>query len=593
MANESSQISTTSSQALSNFLAWLASHNCPTPGLNLQWTPERGVGVYAAQDLDLIDDAPVARIPSDLLLGASKVRALANGRSQPARRLRACLDAIALDPEIVLDERLTIVVFLIWARFCEGGAEGNVDEGVEEGGDVIPATFWQPYVKILPGSVTTPLFFPAAARVLLCGTGLDVAAGSKARKLHGEHARLEAHLRLLEPPTETTTPPLVGLVELRWADGVYWSRVISFRSSASFADPAAPAATDADDCHLVPFVDFCNHSCSPRLRWHMPDAGGCIELRAVGDGPVAAGEEMFISYGAKPNAELLFMHGFVMPANANDYVAFPAPFLEAQVEGDEEDGEDEVEEEGATPAEREEREARRRRRGAALLAIKDKLTFLSALSLRPMVEIHAPRPNDPLLADDPSRGILDDSSLLVMFAAVLTAEDGFGRTDNGSAEVPEFGLGGEPIYPLTPDTFRRLVDALPHREIVLLRVWSVLLELAGYRLYELASSEGPNTGDDGEGGDDGPEEAADGVDNPDATAKGESSAKEAGPESGADLEEKEESPEVRQVRAFRKIQFNLLAAASEELGSLQESYAQLPVVVAYLNAASEVVDAVQ
>jgi hypothetical protein len=54
---------------------------------------------------------------------------------------------------------------------------------------------------------------------------------------------------------------------------------------------------EGDDCRLVPFIDFANHSFTPQLRWHIEKS--VIQLRVTEYGAsteIAQGEELNISY---------------------------------------------------------------------------------------------------------------------------------------------------------------------------------------------------------------------------------------------------------------------------------------------------------
>lgn len=77
---------------------------------------------------------------------------------------------------------------------------------------------------------------------------------------------------------------------------------------------------------IVPGIDFCNHGVRPTATWEV-DATGLttgipfsMYLLSVGEVPIHSGEEILISYGNKGNEELLYLYGFVMEDNPDDYL---------------------------------------------------------------------------------------------------------------------------------------------------------------------------------------------------------------------------------------------------------------------------------
>lgn len=61
---------------------------------------------------------------------------------------------------------------------------------------------------------------------------------------------------------------------------------------------------------------LCNHTLWPHVVRYSRLRGGCLHLPVARS--VAAGEEVFVSYGAKSNAELLLFYGFALSGNPYD-----------------------------------------------------------------------------------------------------------------------------------------------------------------------------------------------------------------------------------------------------------------------------------
>lgn len=119
---------------------------------------------------------------------------------------------------------------------------------------------------------------------------------------------------------------LVGKeVELRvfvWAVGIVQSR--GFRvdcageiMAAAGRGTSGTATRDKGVFALLPGLDFLNHSVVCKTKFRLDADADCYEITS-GFG-WERGEEVFISYGAKPNTDLLFFYGFVegnSPADA-------------------------------------------------------------------------------------------------------------------------------------------------------------------------------------------------------------------------------------------------------------------------------------
>lgn len=68
---------------------------------------------------------------------------------------------------------------------------------------------------------------------------------------------------------------------------------------------------------LLPLGLLMNHSLTPHVtRFSTFDEDGVLRLRTCRD--IAAGEEVFLSYGRLPNADLLTFYGFALPDNPYD-----------------------------------------------------------------------------------------------------------------------------------------------------------------------------------------------------------------------------------------------------------------------------------
>ncbi|KAG6541281.1 hypothetical protein Mapa_017332 [Marchantia paleacea] len=87
---------------------------------------------------------------------------------------------------------------------------------------------------------------------------------------------------------------------------------------------------------LVPGIDFCNHAVRGVARWEVDGSDGSITgipnsmYLITGPKSISPNTEITICYGNKSNEELLYLYGFVLDNNPDDYlmVHFPIQALE-------------------------------------------------------------------------------------------------------------------------------------------------------------------------------------------------------------------------------------------------------------------------
>ncbi|KAJ3036117.1 hypothetical protein HK097_003924, partial [Rhizophlyctis rosea] len=441
---------------LDAFSTWLHANNCIYPHIQFNHSEEgHGIGIFAATSTTLDPNDLLASVPTSLCLNASRVLALGKASLSPEAKvlhhalaqIRVLLESDSPTSSMSQStwERTVMVIFLVFARIM---APGISNPGA---GTALDLSFWIPYINILPETLSTPLTYPdnSPEHALFPHTGLEHAVTGKLAKLQREFA---SYLPFLTPISQTIPFSL-----FQWADGIFWSRVISFHSltdipttpypptpedeNLTLVNPSTnptpfPTTTPSDDLHLVPLIDFCNHSFYPQMRWNISTPSPSpsptltitsstqtptIELRATtyitpttpsGTQQITRGQELFITYGTKPNLELVFMHGFAVEDNPYDTVQLRAPFVEEQMESS-----------GVEVAE----------------IIRDKVAFMQKLGLRPFVEV-LNRQGDGAKegGEDVAGGVLGRNSLVTMLVCVLTQEDGFGRVGED-----EFVIGGE------------------------------------------------------------------------------------------------------------------------------------------------------
>ncbi|XP_037458013.1 uncharacterized protein LOC119329119 [Triticum dicoccoides] len=84
---------------------------------------------------------------------------------------------------------------------------------------------------------------------------------------------------------------------------------------------------------LVPGIDFCNHNVKALATWEVDSVGNLTGIPAsmylmlvqAGKSSVETGTEIYINYGNKGNEELLYLYGFVVDNNPDDYLMVHYP----------------------------------------------------------------------------------------------------------------------------------------------------------------------------------------------------------------------------------------------------------------------------
>ncbi|XP_049931911.1 uncharacterized protein LOC116248146 isoform X2 [Nymphaea colorata] len=235
---------------------------------------------------------------------------------------------------------------------------------------------WKPYLEALPSSFGTPLWFTEDELVELKGTTLHKASilqKKKLQELFDEKVKpLAEELLCLYEDKES----VIHFEDFLWANSIFWTRALNIPLPHSFVFPKvvtkqlsislslekhsedmnAPmckdSAVDGDETEdlkvtsseinpenvwvegLVPGIDFCNHGSEAGALWEVDASGGVtgipfsMYLLSTCGQKVPAQKEILISYGNKGNEELLYLYGFIIEKNPDDYLMVHYP-LEA------------------------------------------------------------------------------------------------------------------------------------------------------------------------------------------------------------------------------------------------------------------------
>ncbi|KAF9565805.1 hypothetical protein EC968_004029 [Mortierella alpina] len=344
---------------LSQFYKWSKAN-----GLQSRLVPKessgKGIGLFLKTAQDNTQDhsqvngesgyqGELAFIPASLILSRSRILKLDRDC------LQTTFKAIGLQN---ISERLALVLFILYERLllqqkhCAPASSASAAASTSTA-SLPDGISYADYIAVLPDVRTPVTLDPDTARGYLAGTLLLDSVCAKRKKLESEYELLSGNMGVFEHwPVHPTLDNFV------WADATFWSRVLSFGSQWGKEMPALQQdhndqaqaqiqdqdqtgqAEDAlnvnDDLHMVPFLDFANHAAEPNIRWQV-DADGLRVwgLESLADpslqneqNPGSTDHEVFLSYGNKPNTELLFLYGFTLPDNPTQFLTLALPLDE-------------------------------------------------------------------------------------------------------------------------------------------------------------------------------------------------------------------------------------------------------------------------
>ncbi|KAF9917915.1 hypothetical protein BX616_010861 [Lobosporangium transversale] len=277
-------------------------------------------------------------VPHDLIISRSRVLKL------PCLALKRTFAVLSTD---LLTERLVILLFLLYQRLLLDHGVCVLEEPLPTFDNTTPtnaenfsaASLFEPYIAMLPDVCTPVTLDPDLVRGYLAGTLLLDSVCAKRSKLEAEFELLSGNLGVFDH--WAIRPSLDNFI---WADAIFWSRVLSFQTqwdSDKSTDDGLASKPDhqTDDLHMVPFLDFANHATYPNIRWQVDPDGLRVwakesllkDLDSVENDEnrtKSKRREVFLSYGNKPNVELLFLYGFTLHDNPTKTITLAMPMDE-------------------------------------------------------------------------------------------------------------------------------------------------------------------------------------------------------------------------------------------------------------------------
>ncbi|KAH8488581.1 hypothetical protein Peur_059752 [Populus x canadensis] len=327
---------------LERFLQWLQVNKVELRGCNIKYCGQnKGFGVFSSND---VSDGVLLVVPLDLAI--TPMRVLQDPLIGPECR--------SMFEEGEVDDRFLMILFLMLERLRNNSS-------------------WKPYLDMLPKTFGNTLWFTDDELLELKGTTLYRATELQRKKLlslyEDKVKGLVQKLLILDGDLESE----VCFEDFLWANSVFWTRALNIPlprsyvfpqvqedqdsqsslnidSGVSHSDISAGDLTERKDEErskvpgvdgqfnetvwvegLVPGIDFCNHDLKAVATWEVDGTGmttgvpHSMYLLSAEKTPFQMEKEITISYGNKGNEELLYLYGFVIDNNPDEYLMVHYP----------------------------------------------------------------------------------------------------------------------------------------------------------------------------------------------------------------------------------------------------------------------------
>ncbi|KAJ4956721.1 hypothetical protein NE237_013504 [Protea cynaroides] len=317
------------------FLQWLQANRVELRGCKIKCCgPSKGFGIFSSND---VGEEILLVVPLDLAI--TPMRVLQDPSLGPKCR--------AMFEEGEVDDRFLMILFLTVERLRKNSS-------------------WKPYLDMLPTTFGNPLWFTDDELQELKGTTLYRATELQKKELQSLYDNkvkdLVKELLLLDGDSESE----VQFGDFLWANSIFWTRALNIPCPRAYVFPQMPE--EQENCcsiemqvqeraekscgveektaeatspspqgetvwveGLVPGIDFCNHDLKPAATWEVDGMGlvtgvpSSMYLLSADQIPLQIEKEICISYGNKGNEELLYLYGFVINNNPDDFLMVHYP----------------------------------------------------------------------------------------------------------------------------------------------------------------------------------------------------------------------------------------------------------------------------
>ncbi|KAL2614032.1 hypothetical protein R1flu_025724 [Riccia fluitans] len=278
---------------------WLKQQGVQTEGLKLEGGLQEGAGVVATQAFE--EGQLLCTVPANVMMTT-------------ATAIRSKNDVGLLykaDPALRQMPTLILALHLLFEKHRPADDPSN----------------WAGYIASLPGqgahsdggsdgsdNFVMPLAFSLETIEALKGTAVLV----EMHKAIRNYARQYAHVRLMLRQLRGQSPAIdranswFTWAEFRWAASIVMTRQNPI--------PGTPDMEMGQALALIPLLDMFNHE-EGEITCHFAVSHQQMELTAKRR--FEAGEQVYISYGYRPNSALLLYSGFVPDNNTRDRIRIP------------------------------------------------------------------------------------------------------------------------------------------------------------------------------------------------------------------------------------------------------------------------------
>ncbi|XP_026728696.1 histone-lysine N-methyltransferase setd3 [Trichoplusia ni] len=255
---------------IDKYIKWLSENGAQFDGVEISEFEGYELGLKAKKDFK--EGSLILTIPSKVML------------TEKSAKESELATFISVDPLLQNMPNITLALFLLLEK-------NN------------PESFWKPYIDILPEKYSTILYFTLEELAELKPSPVFESALKLYRSIARQYAYFYNKIHTMDLPVLKKLQDIFTFDNYRWAV----STVMTRQNNIQLAD--------ADVTAFIPLWDMCNHEhgkITTDFNKEL-DRGECFALRDF-----KPNEQIFIFYGARPNADLFLHNGFVYPQNKHD-----------------------------------------------------------------------------------------------------------------------------------------------------------------------------------------------------------------------------------------------------------------------------------
>ncbi|XP_012149143.1 SET domain containing 3 isoform X2 [Megachile rotundata] len=273
------------SQGIGQFMNWLKENSADIEGASIAEFPGYDLGLKAEHDFQ--ENELILKIPRHLIFNT----------------LNAAPELTALknDPLIHDMPQVALAIALLIERYKENSK-------------------WKPYLDVLPTTYTTVMYMTAADMIELKGSPTLVPALKQCRNIARQYAYFSKIFQTDNNAVSAVLRDVFTYERYCWAVSTVMTR-----------QNLIPSEDGSRMIHaLIPMWDMCNHENGP-ITTDFNLSSNCCECYALRD--FKKGDQIFISYGPRPNSDFFLHSGFVYMDHKHDTLKFwVGSFLESNLD---------------------------------------------------------------------------------------------------------------------------------------------------------------------------------------------------------------------------------------------------------------------